>query len=197
MLIAAAAVAGSLLAVPGALALDVDGDGWSDFRLREMPYLPYANVGSNCDVWQYNSPVHARLYVNSPVVWGLPGLGHQKVAWRARFYDTRNGSVRFKGPWKYRYVNERKSTRFGGGPNAGNGLMITHKQYWVGHQWYDHLADDGRRIRAMVDAAWLNSSTGKWIVRSLKVRWVISTSNRTIGLGQTGPSSTPAKDGTC
>src|SRR5215211_7992245 len=82
--VAAVCVLGCLLRVPGAFAVDVKSN-LAYFSLREMPYLPYANVGSNCDVWQSNSPKHGRLYVRSPKVRGRPGLGRQKVGWRARF----------------------------------------------------------------------------------------------------------------
>src|SRR5262245_52426430 len=115
--IAAVCILGSLLAVPGALARD-GSSNLLFFSLREMPYLPYANVGSNCDVWQSNSPKHGRLYVRSPLVRGRPGLGRQKVGWRARFYDTVSGKTVWSGNWVYRYVQPYQVTRFSGGPDA-------------------------------------------------------------------------------
>ena len=186
------------LALPlSTAAVDVNRDGLHDFLLREQPYLPYANVGSNCDLWKYNSPYHARLYVRPPIVWGLPGLGRQRVAWRARFYDWSSGDVRAYGKWVYSRVRPKQSTIFGGGPNAGGGVMITHNQYWTGGQYYDHLADDGDRIRAFVEVGWFNANKKRWVTRSLRVQWVISTSQRSLGQGQTGPSSTPVRNYTC
>jgi hypothetical protein len=181
----------------GALAVDVNRDGWHDFLLREQPYLPYANVGSNCDVWRYNSPYHARLYVRPPIVWGLRSLGRQRVAWRARFYDVGSGQVRAIGNWVYATVVPFKSTIFGGGPDAGGGVMITHNQYWQGGQYYDHLAGDSDRIRASIDARWYNSRKRVWTRATLRVQWVITTTNRSIGRGQTGPYSTPVRNYTC
>ena len=187
----------ALLAGPvRARAVDVNRDGKHDFLLREQPYLPYANVGSNCDVWKYNSPWHARLYVRPPIVWGLPRLGRQRVAWRARFYDIASGQVRGIGNWVYATVSSSVATTFGGGQNAPQ-VMITWNQYWLGSQWYDHLGDDGDRIRALVDARWYNATTRRWRNATLLVQWVVSTSNRTNGRGQTGSFSGPVQRGTC
>jgi hypothetical protein len=44
---------GTLLLAPGsALGIDTDGDGYHDALVREQPDYPYANVGSNCDLWK-------------------------------------------------------------------------------------------------------------------------------------------------
>jgi hypothetical protein len=193
-----AVVLGGLTAPVSAVAIDVNGDGYHDAYPREQPYLPYANVGSNCDVWKYDSPWHARLYVRPPAVWGLPALGrNQRVAWRAQFYEWSSGDVVAYGRWVYARVNPRQGTTFGGGPDAGNGVMITHRQYWQASQYYDHLGSSGERIKARVVVAWRRARGGSWIVRRVPVSWVIATTNRTIGQGQTGPSSTPVRNYTC
>lgn len=184
-----------LVAIPSVLAIDVNNDRLHDFYLREQPMYPYANVGANCDVWQYNSPVHARLYVRTPIVWGLPALGRQQVRWRARFYDVDTREVRATGAWVTAIVGPKQATTFGGGPDAGNGVMITHGQYWDGGQYYDHV--DSQRIRAWIDAGWYSRRKGRWITRTLDVKWMIATSNRTIRQGQTGPYSTPVTNWTC
>ena len=186
------------LAAPVAsVAVDINRDGYHDAYPREQPYLPSANVGSNCDVWRYNNVWYARLYVRPPIVWGLPTLGrNQRVAWRSQFYEWSSGEVVAQGSWVYRRVNPRQGTTFGGGPNAGNGVMITHRQYWQGSQHYDHPSDDGQRIKARAVVAWQRSN-GKWIVRTVPVNWVITTTNRTNGLGTTGPYSTPVRNYTC
>lgn len=193
-----AAMIGALVAPVASVAVDVNGDDYLDAYSREVPNYPKWNVGANCDVWRYNSPLHARLYVRPPIVWGLPALGrNQQVGWRAVFWDTQSGERRGTGDWVYRRVNPRRHTTFGGGPDAGNGVMITHRQYWQNSQWYDRLADDGDRIKARIEVAWYRSRQDNWIVRRIPVRWVISTSNRTNGAGQTGASSTPINRWTC
>jgi hypothetical protein len=141
--------------------------------------------------------VHARLYVRTPIVWGLPALGRQRVRWRARFYDVGSGEVRATGSWVYATVGRRQWTIFNGGPNAGGGVMITHNQYWANGQYYDRLGNDGDRIRAIVDAGWYSRRARRWTIRSMTVRWVITTSNRSNGQGQTGPASTPTTNWTC
>ena len=186
----------ALLAAPLAtLAIDVDGDGDHDARVREMPWLRYANVGSNCDVWRYNSPWHAHLYVRPPVVVGLPALGRQRVRWRANFWDVGSREYRHSGNWVYATVSAGQSTFFGGGPDAGNGVMITHRQYWQASQSYDHFADDGDRIRADIDVGWYSRRKQRWITREMDVRWVIATTNRTNGQGYS--NSSPQKNATC
>jgi hypothetical protein len=178
----------------------VNGDGYHDAYPREQPYLPYANVGSNCDVWTHDngSTWHARLYVRPPIVWGLPALGrNQRVAWRPKFYDFSSGRLLAYGDWVYARVNARRATTFGGGPNAGNGVMITHRQYWQASQWYDHLSGTGERVKAQLVVAWRKAAGGKWITRVIPVNWVITTTHRSTGQGQTGPYSTPVRNYTC
>jgi hypothetical protein len=110
----------ALLCIPQVVtAFDVDGDGTHDIFIREPPRLRYANVGSNCDVWKYNSPLHGRLYVRPPKIWGL--RGRERVAWRARFYDVGSGEVRYTGNWIYSTAGLTTPTVFGGGPDAGQG----------------------------------------------------------------------------
>jgi hypothetical protein len=177
------------------VAVDVNGDSKHDFLLREQPYLPYANVGSNCDVYRSNSPWHGRLYVRPPIVWGLPRLGRsQRVVWRTRFYDVPSGQVRYYGGWRYSTADPYRATAFGGGSNAP-AVSIVSRGYWAGSQWYDHFADDGDKIRAIVDVRWYNRNKRTWVRASLRVRWVIGTSNRTNGLGYS--NSPPQRDASC
>jgi hypothetical protein len=178
----------ALVAAPlDVTAFDVDGDGTHDFFIREPPRLKLANVGSNCDAWKYNSPLHGRLYVRPPRVWGL--RGRERVVWRARFYDVGTGEVRHTGKWIYSTAGLTTPTVFGGGPDAGHGVMVYSNQFWVGSQWYDHLADDGDQIRALVDARWYSVKTRRWTKATLPVKYVIGTFNRTVGSGQAGSVS--------
>jgi hypothetical protein len=196
-IIAASAALAGLSILPAAHALDVNGDGRHDFRLREMPYLSGSNVGSNCDHWQNGGPQHGRLYVRPPRIWGLPRIGgRQKVGWRARFYDAVTGKVVASGRWKYSYALPYLESPLGAGPDAGNGVYITQNQYWAGSQYYDHLSSDGAQIRAIVDAAWYNARKRTWTVKALRVQWVIATINRSTGQGQT-MISTPIKNASC
>jgi hypothetical protein len=99
--------------------------------------------------------------------------------------------------WVYATVGPRQPTVFGGGPDAGGGVMITHKQYWQGSRYYDRLAGDGDRIRALVQVGWYNARTGRWIYRTLMVKWVVTATLRSIGQGTTGPYSGPVQNYTC
>lgn len=193
---ASAAALSVLVLAPVARGIDVDRDGYHDFLLREQPYLPYANVGANCDVFKWNGVWYGRLTIRPPRVWGLSALGRQQVAWRTRFYDRQSGKVVWTNAWVYDRVRPGQATDFGGGPNAPQ-VMITWNQYWVGGQWYQHPISDNGRIKAIVDAGWYNRRRKRWVVRSLRVLWLISTVGRTTGVGQTGPASTPVTSWTC
>jgi hypothetical protein len=74
---------------------------------------------------------------------------------------------------------------------------LKYRQYWQGSQYCDHLTESGERIKARVSVAWQRAQGGRWIARSIPVNWVITTTNRTIGQGQTGPYSTPVRNYTC
>jgi hypothetical protein len=183
-----------LVLAPSAGSVDVDKDGWHDFLIREQSYLPYANVGANCDLYHSNGTWIGRLYIRPPRVWGLKGLGRQAVRWRTRFYDlAQNGKVVWTTNWNYGRVRPRRATDFGGGPDAPQ-AMITSNSYWERSHWYQHPQGNGMRVRAVVDVGWYRARAKRWTRRSLTVRWMISTANRTIGEGQLGPASTPARD---
>jgi hypothetical protein len=188
------------LGIPaGGLAVDINHDGLQDSLLREQPNLPSPNVGSNCDVWANNSPEHYRLYVRPPIVWGLPHLGRQLVAWRTRFYDIGSGQIRAYGHWHYARVRPREWTIFGGGPNVGNGVTYFSTAYWQGGEWYDHLAGDGDQIRALIDVGWYKARTRRWIIATQTVHWVVPSTNRTLGLpqGLSGYPYPPFENGSC
>ena len=187
-------VVGALVLASGAGGVHGDRDGYDDALIREQPYLPYANVGANCDLYYNNGTWIGRLYIRPPRLWGLKGLGRQAVRWRTRFYDiAQNGTVVWTTKWHYGRVKPLRATDFAGGPDAPQ-AMIHWKSYWDGSHWYQHPQGNGMRVRAVVDVGWYKARSRKWISRSMTVRWMISTANRTIGEGQLGPASTPVRD---
>ena len=175
----AASLAVALVAVPAAFALDVDGDGRHDAQLREQPYLPFANSGTNCDAFDKGNVPWARLSVRPPRVWIQLGLSFQDVAWRAVFYDFRNNHVVARSRWEQVRLRQGQFTDFGG--NDYPGINIYWKPYWSGSHYYDHPLSDGVRLKALVQVRWAQVAGG-FKHGTMRPVWVVPTRHRTDGV---------------
>ena len=169
-----------------ASAVDIDGNGYHDAILREEPYLPAANSGSNCDAYRKNGVLWARLNVRPPRVWIQNGYSRQDVGWRVLFYDHRNGTIVWTTPWEGATLLGGQHTDFGGRDTPG--LNILFKQYWAGSHYAENPVSNGIRMKAMVQVRWAQLGGG-WRIGTMYVQWVVPTWGRSVGIISVVPAT--------
>ena len=156
-----------------ARAIDTDGNGFHDALLREMPYLPYANVGAMCTVYYSNGAWRARLTVRPPRVWSLWNQYNQTVAWAVRFVSA-TGRIEAEAFGAYSTASPNQHTDFGGGPNAPQ-VSISSSSYWAGSKYADHPIDTTPTVKPVVVVYWKDARTGLWTSMELPVAYYYMT----------------------
>ena len=182
-------VAGALTILASAVparAVDIDRDGYHDAILREEPYLPAANTGSNCDSYYKNGTLWSRLNVRPPRVRIQNGYSRQDVGWRVQYYDFRTGRIVWTTPWEGVTLLTGQLTDFGGRDTPG--MNILFKQYWAGSHYAENPVSNGVRMKAMVQVRWAQVG-GSWRIATMHVQWVLPTWGRSIGIISVLPST--------